>query len=618
MSSERVAVASPRTIIVHNHVFKNAGTTIDWALRRNFGDGFVDHRDDAEMVRGAAYLGSYLADRPEIVALSTHHLRPPLPVMPGANLMTLMMLRHPIERVTSVYRFERSQVDATTLGAVYARDHTLQEYVRWRMRDDVPPTIRNFHIHRTLPPPADWRRPVSDHEQLLARLYVETTPLLGLVERFDESMVWFEHVLRPWFPQIDLAYVMQNVGQPRAERSARLDRLRDEIGDEVYERLVATNEPDLALFDHGVAEFERRLASLPDLDARLTDFRERCRLLSEPAPPLSAPLPPTPIPAPLTFDEAELDPGQRAELDQLAGLARKHRFAPPLVQLALQKRGFQIEQAHFYSPVPTIEDITQAFEYAQDMPFAVEGMFDDASLRRNIAVLARHAQGFDPPKEGRADDPAGYFWSNGLFSFSDAMSYYAMIRLRRPRTVLEIGSGFSTLVAAQAVADNGSGRIICVEPFPRPWLSRLPGVELVQRRAQSLQADEVNGWLGDGDLLFIDSTHSVKIGSDCLHLYLRLLPRLAHDLHIHVHDVFLPWGMPRDWALQQHIYWTEQYLLLAYLIGNPRCATVFASHYGHLRLPADMEALMHGRHPHGGGSFWFHQAAPGAQGRRRL
>ena len=190
------------------------------------------------------------------------------------------------------------------------------------------------------------------------------------------------------------------------------------------------------------------------------------------------------------------------------------------------------------------------------------------------------------------------------------MSYYAMIRKNRPTTIIEIGSGFSTLVARQAVAQNKKGRIICIEPFPQDWLRRLDDIDLIEKPAQSIDFKFYNEHLKNGDILFIDSTHTVKAGSDCLHVYLRVLPQIESDIYIHVHDIFLPYGMPLHWGTELHIHWTEQYLLLAYLLGNPRCAIIFGSHFSHKKLPEQARKLMHDYYPSGGGSLWFRQAEP--------
>ena len=188
------------------------------------------------------------------------------------------------------------------------------------------------------------------------------------------------------------------------------------------------------------------------------------------------------------------------------------------------------------------------------------------------------------------------------------MAYYAYIRRIRPQTVLEIGSGISSLIALEGLRKNGSGKLICIEPFPRPFITTLGnegGLGLQTLRAQELTAAKLNSILEDNDILFIDSTHTVKKGSDCLHIYLRILPQINKKILVHVHDIFLPFGMPQKWLIDHQIYWTEQYLLLALLIDNPRAKLLFGSAF-HTHFNADLlSQFMHGRADGGGCSFWF-------------
>lgn len=267
-----------RVVVIHNHVFKNAGSTIDWALRRNFGNDFVDHRDDMNMRRDPAYLGTYLLENPNIRALSSHHLWLPLPFLDNVKLIKIMMFRHPIERVTSVYNFERKQTQAETLGARYARDHNIREYILWRMRFDVPPTIRNFHVFRCLPSSVRWQEEVGEPELIKAKAFIQSLEMLGFVEFFDESMILFEKFLSTVFRGIDLSYKMQNVGQQPSELlEFRIEKLRKVIGEDVFMLLMDRNRADLELYDYARRVFEMRLSQMRSLDATLKDFRKRCR-----------------------------------------------------------------------------------------------------------------------------------------------------------------------------------------------------------------------------------------------------------------------------------------------------------------------------------------------------
>jgi len=247
-------------VIVHNHLFKNAGTTIDWVLEKNFGAKFVDHRDNEEMKGGTAYLERFFRENPQVRALASHHLALPLPGMNGVRFFLLTMYRHPLERVTSVYNFERQQAQADTLGARFAREHSLREYVLWRMLQDVPPTIRNYHVFCCLPGAVQWNRPFTEDDLERAKRFVDATPLVGVVERFDESVALFEHTLRPHFPGISLAYKPQNVRQSRQETTEqRLDRLKAEAGQEAFEALEQGNRLDMKLYAYVEALFQKRL-----------------------------------------------------------------------------------------------------------------------------------------------------------------------------------------------------------------------------------------------------------------------------------------------------------------------------------------------------------------------
>lgn len=277
----------------------------------------------------------------------------------------------------------------------------------------------------------------------------------------------------------------------------------------------------------------------------------------------------------------------------------------------IQKYGVNVLPINFHSSVPSLAEVDESFEYSlPEAPYLDPALFDAERLQSELRALAVHAGEFAPPVAGDETRPESFFWGNSQFSFSDAMAYYCMLRRHRPRTVLEVGSGFSTLVALEAVARNGTGRVVCVEPYPRPFLADLD-VELVEERAQALDAGFFRHRLADGDVLFIDSTHTVKTGSDCVHLYLRVLPRIGRRLLVHAHDVFLPFGLPVDWLRERQIFWTEQYLLLALLIDNPRARILYGSAYHHAYNRELLDAMMGGKWGSGGGSLWLEYAAPG-------
>lgn len=283
----------------------------------------------------------------------------------------------------------------------------------------------------------------------------------------------------------------------------------------------------------------------------------------------------------------------------------------------IQQKGFNVLPVNFYASTPSIAEIRDSFEYKEPTPYLHPALFDAARLASLLGDLLAFSDELNAPMDGDGEHPAGFFWNNSQFGYSDAAAYYAFIRRTRPKRIVEIGAGFSTLVASAALEANGQGEIICIDPDPRPFVRGIPRVtEIVGKAVQSIDVGWFNDAMDDNDLLFIDSTHTVKLGSDCLHIYLRILPALKPKLLVHVHDVFLPEAMPAEWALKHHLYWTEQYLLMAYLLDNPKTTVLFGSNYHRIMNPEILRKMIPPAIAFGGSSFWF-RLDPGA-GRSRL
>ena len=164
----------------------------------------------------------------------------------------------------------------------------------------------------------------------------------------------------------------------------------------------------------------------------------------------------------------------------------------------------------------------------------------------------------------------------------------------------------ASLVAKAALKKNGKGTLLCIEPFPLDWMdARTDQFDIIKKKVQLLSHDYFNDLLGDGDILFIDSTHTVKNGSDCLHLYLRILPNIKSNIFVHAHDIFLPDGFPKRLMLEKRVFWTEQYLLYAYLLDNPKTQVLFGSAVNKKWFGQKLDRFMRGRRRSGGGSFWL-------------
>jgi hypothetical protein len=163
----------------------------------------------------------------------------------------------------------------------------------------------------------------------------------------------------------------------------------------------------------------------------------------------------------------------------------------------------------------------------------------------------------------------------------DAFTLYAIIRELSPPRYIEVGSGLSTHYCDLARQRNrevgGDTKMICVEPFPSKRLSENSAVELIKAEVQDVPLD-VFQQLRDGDVLFIDSSHVVRLDGDVPYLFLEVLPVLAPGVHIHIHDVPFPFNIPYPpglWTMLDHpgsqpwpMYWNEAMLVQAFLALN--------------------------------------------------
>ena len=309
-------------------------------------------------------------------------------------------------------------------------------------------------------------------------------------------------------------------------------------------------------------------------------------------------------------------PGQNdveiEELDQLIRTAKKMMWFNESAHRYVQSQGVIIEPNRFYSERPSIADIENSFEfrddYAETGPYFDKSILDLSVVEPFMASVQKFADEFTPPQTGDDERPESFYWQNKAFSKLDALSYWCMIRKHRPKRVIEIGSGFSTIVANMALKKNGSGELICIEPFPKPWLTDfVKNDNLIKSLIQDIPVQDLNDMLSEGDILFIDSTHTVKIGSDCLYIYLKLLPNIDQDIIVHVHDILLPFVRDQKSAIDKHVHWTEQYLLTAYLIDNPRTNYIFSSRVANRFFHAAANDFINHQYEATGGSFWFTQ-----------
>jgi hypothetical protein len=253
--------------------------------------------------------------------------------------------------------------------------------------------------------------------------------------------------------------------------------------------------------------------------------------------------------------------------------------------------GYHIRPIHYYEPIPdfraiTVEQITRRREFP-----AIDFRWDE-----QLALLNEIAAYRDELSTLEFD------FDNGFFSGFDAAVYYSLIRHLKPQRVIEIGGGYSTRLAASAL--RGDGKLICIEPYPERLNGVGPSVELIQKRVEEIDVDFFS-CLEANDVLFIDSSHAVKFGSDVCYEFLELLPRLAPGVWIHVHDIFFPHDYPAEWLIERRMALNEQYLLEAFLSFNEEFQVTLANYWLCLDHAAEAACLW----PKGGSSCWMKRVA---------
>lgn len=191
----------------------------------------------------------------------------------------------------------------------------------------------------------------------------------------------------------------------------------------------------------------------------------------------------------------------------------------------------------------------------------------------------------DVPRTKRG--PLEFFIENGTFGPGDADYLYQIIRLKKPRKIIEIGCGHSTLMAIKAaktnLLENPAHRCehVCIEPYENPWLEDT-GVSVIRRKVEELDTSLFTE-LDENDLLFIDSSHVIRPEGDVLFEYLEILPLLKRGVIVHVHDIFTPRNYPAQWLVDWVRLWNEQYLLEAFLSHNRSFKIIGALNYLHQR-----------------------------------
>ena len=171
---------------------------------------------------------------------------------------------------------------------------------------------------------------------------------------------------------------------------------------------------------------------------------------------------------------------------------------------------------------------------------------------------------------------------NSFFGEADAEIYFQLIRYLKPKKILEIGSGHSTLIALEAIkknqdVDGFKTSMTCIEPYENKWLNKINVTILRETIENTNPKNYLN--LKSNDILFIDSSHMIRPQGDVLKIFFEILPNLPKGVIIHVHDIFTPKDYPEKWIVKENRFWNEQYLLEALIANSERYEIYLALNY---------------------------------------
>jgi hypothetical protein len=287
------------------------------------------------------------------------------------------------------------------------------------------------------------------------------------------------------------------------------------------------------------------------------------------------------------------------------------KLALEQAQSLVRLGGYELVRKHFYSPLPDVETLPDQL-WAEPRPMAGVDLAMDRAESYLCESLKPFLEEYRPPLHG--DGPSGFFLQNGSYGPVDAEILYAILRHEQPSRVVEFGSGASSYVIedAQMLTASAAFDHIIYDPYPltAKALGPLPNATIYPQGVEGGDPAAIAESLTGGDVLFVDTTHTVRTGGDVDWVVCTLLPILPVGVLVHFHDIFLPHEYPRRWVVNERRAWAEQYLLQAFLSFNSDFEVLFPTHAMARATPELITRMIPsfgpGVQP---GSFWIRRVA---------
>jgi len=263
---------------------------------------------------------------------------------------------------------------------------------------------------------------------------------------------------------------------------------------------------------------------------------------------------------------------------------------------------------HYFQPIIKKDMLPKNYDQIEDPLIGIDLEIDNQLSLLSKFRYNKELEEIPIEKTGR-NEP---YYRNHHFRSGDAEILYSMIRYFKPRKIIEIGSGDSTLFMLSAIKQNdkeagNDTELICIEPFERPWLEEL-GVTVIRKPVESIDLNFFKQ-LSVNDILFIDSSHVIRTKGDVVFEYLSIIPSLQKGVIVHCHDIYLPRDYPLKYILEDKYFWNEQYLFQALITNSskfkPLLALKFLScHYAQY-LENCCPIFKRENEKEGPASFWF-------------
>jgi len=268
-----------RYVLIHYHIFKNAGTTVEFILDHSFGEHWTrfDGPDRNCTLTGQDLL-AFLMRRPGVMALSSHHLRYPKPEAPGFVFCDLVVVRHPVDRIYSMYKFFKREPDSDDPVCVLAKTHELGGFIA-ELIEKYPQYVNDPQVN-LLSNAGQYTRPpgIADLEKATNLVLNASAP--AVADCFTQSMVAAEYFLHSIFPMFECRYVPQNVSPDTGTTlEERIQRVRNACGERLYKQVMVMTALDQELVDRSRAEVLRRLKLVPNYQKRLELLENELQLM---------------------------------------------------------------------------------------------------------------------------------------------------------------------------------------------------------------------------------------------------------------------------------------------------------------------------------------------------